>query len=787
MKFVRFIMKNAALASVPKHIEHFSKFSPSPLSMKQFIDFGSINACEKTSFVFLRQELPVRLSNIMKEINLLPDKLLTTQSVQMVQSWYIQSLLEILEFLDKNPDDYKVLGDFVDTLVTIRNRHNDVVPTMAQGIIEYKESFPHDPITNQNIQYFLDRFYMSRISIRMLINQHTLIFDGTTNPVHPNTIGSIDPHCQVGDVVQDAFHSAKMLCDQYYLRSPDLILKEMSHMKNLPINIVYVPSHLYHMLFELFKNAMRATIETHENSNSLPPIQVMVSLGGEDLSIKVSDKGGGVPFRRMENLFSYMYSTAPAPQMGEHTRPPLAGFGYGLPISRLYAKYFQGDLQLYSMEGHGTDAVIYLKALSTDSIERLPVYNKTALKNYKVSQEADDWCIPSKEPLDLSNYKTELKLWSMENQTMAMQLSAVFKMHKVKHQKKAQKKVAGTNALMYGSNDEEKDDVDFSEDDLSKQRDPCYHYTVLDQAWRATNTTTKYKMCDRQFKWKGWYRLFYNGKSLQMPERCVPMNKCGTNSPLWLAGPHPKRRQGIVKRRVCGHWKKNCCAFQSTPIKVKKCRGNYFVYKFTKPTSCYLAYCAGIPLPQSFFFDIKSSDGFQNLNYSIILAIDINTLVCGRCSRNQSCVSRDKINWRCKTRKSRSRKVHFFASYPGQLKGKVNRIKYTKVLVNVGRAFNRRTGVFKAPVNGVYQFFFSTQSSNAGLKTDLWLVVNNYWVAVSHTHVSRPSTVGSLSTYMTFLRKGAVVYVTQNSGMSWANSASTTITFGGSLLVQWRK
>lgn len=29
-----------------------------------------------------------------------------------------------------------------------------------------------------------------------------LIFDGTANPVHPNTIGSIDPHCQVGDVVQ---------------------------------------------------------------------------------------------------------------------------------------------------------------------------------------------------------------------------------------------------------------------------------------------------------------------------------------------------------------------------------------------------------------------------------------------------------------------------------------------------------------------------------------------------------------------------------------------------------
>lgn len=32
---------------------------------------------------------------------------------------------------------------------------------------------------------------------------------------------------------------------------------------------------------------MRATIETHETSNDLPPVQVLVSLGDEDMSIKV--------------------------------------------------------------------------------------------------------------------------------------------------------------------------------------------------------------------------------------------------------------------------------------------------------------------------------------------------------------------------------------------------------------------------------------------------------------------------------------------------------------------
>lgn len=33
---------------------------------------------------------------------------------------------------------------------------------------------------------------------------------------------------------------------------------------------------------------MRATVETHEDSLTLPPVKVRVSLGGEDLTIKVS-------------------------------------------------------------------------------------------------------------------------------------------------------------------------------------------------------------------------------------------------------------------------------------------------------------------------------------------------------------------------------------------------------------------------------------------------------------------------------------------------------------------
>ncbi|XP_077336894.1 pyruvate dehydrogenase kinase, isozyme 3 [Lithobates pipiens] len=403
MRLCRYLLKN----TIPNQIEYYSKFSPSPLSIKQFLDFGRNNACEKTSYLFLRKELPVRLANTLKEVNLLPESLLQRPSVKLVRTWYMQSFLELLEYENKSPEDPDVLYDFLNVLIQVRNRHNDVVPTMAQGVIEYKEKYGFDPFVSSNIQYFLDRFYTSRISFRMLINQHTLLFGGDINPAHPKHIGSIDPSCNVPEVVKDAYETAKMLCEQYYFSAPELKIEEFNaKAPGRPLQVVYVPSHLFHMLFELFKNSMRATVEQHEGKKDiLPPIKTLVTLGKEDLSIKISDQGGGVPLRKIDRLFNYMYSTAPRPSLEPSRAAPLAGFGYGLPISRLYARYFQGDLKLYSMEGVGTDAVIYLKAVSGESFERLPVFNKSAWRHYKTAAEADDWSNPSREPRDASKYK----------------------------------------------------------------------------------------------------------------------------------------------------------------------------------------------------------------------------------------------------------------------------------------------------------------------------------------------------------------------------------------------
>lgn len=85
---------------------------------------------------------------------------------------------------------------------------------------------------------------------------------------------------------------------------------------------------------------------------------------------------GGVPRSKVSSLFHYMYSTAPKPQLdsnGAIKGTPIAGFGYGLPIARLYARYFQGNLALSSVEGLGTWAYVSIKVII--KIEKLIIYN----------------------------------------------------------------------------------------------------------------------------------------------------------------------------------------------------------------------------------------------------------------------------------------------------------------------------------------------------------------------------------------------------------------------------
>ncbi|XP_029545684.1 uromodulin [Salmo trutta] len=150
--------------------------------------------------------------------------------------------------------------------------------------------------------------------------------------------------------------------------------------------------------------------------------------------------------------------------------------------------------------------------------------------------------------------------------------------------------------------------------------DPCQHYSVLNDDWRSTtnNGAANGYHCDTSVNWQGWYRLFLGNTSVQMPERCVESYMCGTEFPLWLPLAHPQLGDGVVQRSVCGHYYYDCCYWRQTPIYVKACYGNYYVYKFVPSTRCNMAYCA-----------------------------DVNTMVCSTCGVFDACVSDNETNWRC--------------------------------------------------------------------------------------------------------------------------------------------
>lgn len=204
------------------------------------------------------------------------------------------------------------------------------------------------------IQAFLDRFYMSRIGIRMLIGQHIALSDERNR--HPNYVGIICTKTNVKDLAMEAIENARFVCEDHYgmFDAPkvQLVCRD-------DLDFMYVPGHLSHMLFETLKNSLRAVVETHgENRKDFPVTKLVVVEGKEDITIKISDEGGGIPRSAIPLVWTYMYTTVDqTPNLDPDTntsdfKAPMAGFGYGLPISRLYARYFGGDLKLISMEGY---------------------------------------------------------------------------------------------------------------------------------------------------------------------------------------------------------------------------------------------------------------------------------------------------------------------------------------------------------------------------------------------------------------------------------------------------
>ncbi|WWC94622.1 hypothetical protein V866_001469 [Kwoniella sp. B9012] len=437
-------------------IHHFASFPQTGVSLQQMVLFGQhpTQGTLLKASQFLSEELPIRLSHRVVELESLPDGLSKMPSINKVKEWYAQSFEELVTFprprlkpeieeilrtqasqptqfpsatpnpsldplmhegpvgsnLVKGSGNYNGYGNgngvpvgaamalpgtrlripierryfspppanivyppevhdyndrFTNLLQNIKKRHDPTVTTVAQGVLEWKKRQGHGRI-GQNIQEWLDRFYMSRIGIRFLIGQHVAL--NTLQP-HPDYVGIICTRANVHDICHEAIENARYVCEEHYslFRGPPIQL-----LCPKDLTFAYVPGHLSHILFELLKNSLRAVVERYgvDNEDSFPPIKVVVVEGSEDITIKISDEGGGIPRSAIPMIWTYLYTTMSDEGLEANIessdfKAPMAGFGYGLPLSRLYARFFGGDLRLISMDGYGTDVYISLNKLSS--------------------------------------------------------------------------------------------------------------------------------------------------------------------------------------------------------------------------------------------------------------------------------------------------------------------------------------------------------------------------------------------------------------------------------------
>ena len=335
---------------------------------------------------FVRREIPIRLAHRIQDLDQVP-LMRDMPSVQEVKHIYIQSFLEMIDSPNiQTPQDE---ADFAAMLENLYLKHSNVLVKMARGAFELRQAVrsgqPQEVFQDlqnsdaicefegmKQCHKFLDRFYSCRIGVRVLAGQYLAL----RGKPWPDYIGMICLETSPSKIVRQAANDATKMCMRSYDKAPEVEL-----VGRTDLTLAYIPTYLHYILLELLKNALRATVETHMDKTTLPPVTVIIADGteNEDCVIKIEDKGGGIPRSQINKIWSYLFTTAdPSIQEAfiaekDHSNTsPMAGLGYGLPISRSYCRYFGGDMDIISMEGYGTDAFIHLKRVG-DSKEPVPV------------------------------------------------------------------------------------------------------------------------------------------------------------------------------------------------------------------------------------------------------------------------------------------------------------------------------------------------------------------------------------------------------------------------------
>ena len=463
------IVDPAIVASYPDGASHmtdqeislFADMRPTPVSLRTILETTDLREAAR----FLHSEYPVRCAERIRMIESIPTsgwvgvpELVEAHGRHVLAFWRMRAVAlgEAGSSLGgSGSGGGDGLEEFTDACMEIVHENTDMTSLITKGVTDLHRRCDDGSIDEAFVDTFLNNFLLKRLGSSVLLKQYLALSATRSSPgpgpgpaSAPALTGIVDPNTDVAGLCRETARTVRKMCRERAGTTPPPITVEaysadaddyffgVGRGRSRP-TFSFIPPALNYILRELLKNSCRATVDA---CASLPagevrkrPVSVIVSADERRMMICVSDRGGGIPFDVVPNVWSYLHSTTRMKpfgaeeeeggldqrqeqeqehrhrhqhqhhqhqhqhqhhqhhqqqhhhhqqqhqqhhqqQQGDGTSLPseLAGYGIGLPMSRLYARYLGGDLKIVSMPGYGTHAYVFLPRMSSDQVEHFP-------------------------------------------------------------------------------------------------------------------------------------------------------------------------------------------------------------------------------------------------------------------------------------------------------------------------------------------------------------------------------------------------------------------------------
>eukprot|EP00668_Euglena_longa_P000267 GGOE01000359.1.p1 GENE.GGOE01000359.1~~GGOE01000359.1.p1 ORF type:complete len:455 (-),score=137.29 GGOE01000359.1:151-1323(-) len=387
------LRERAEYLDVMEEMKYFSERPMTPISHAVFHPFAP-HLTHKTALLqgalFLKAELPIRLAHSAHLLDRLPRALGGLAAFQQVREMFTDSFRDLRSFQFSKPAPvWEDSQRFHDMLFVLQNRHKHVPEVIFQGCKQLRAQLhrTHGPNwadhPDQHLtQDVLDEFFGGRAVVRFLVGQQLQLHAQYIGGESPSDVfGLVQLKVDSEHLMKASIATCKRMAIASFGVCPDIELT-----CNCGTPLVQIGHHIQFITIRLLRHAIIGVLQAHgvekvKEGNAVPPITVTVADAGtnEDLCIRVQDSSLGISRSKLRQLWSYLHDDA---HLGEQEwvaateEDKQYGEGFGLPLARLRAWLFGGDVVVQSVQGVGLDMYAYIPKFKPEEVLSGPAFQK---------------------------------------------------------------------------------------------------------------------------------------------------------------------------------------------------------------------------------------------------------------------------------------------------------------------------------------------------------------------------------------------------------------------------